>query len=150
MKPDRNVLILCARNSARSQMAEALLRRHDGGRFNVESAGLEASEIHPLTVRVMEEIGLSLTEHRSKSAREFLGRLAVHHLIIVCERTERECPKLFPGAARQYSWPFPDPVGVDGTVEARLAAFREVRDGIERRVLEWLRDPEVGLVGVRK
>ena len=150
MKANSNVLILCARNSARSQMAEALLRRHGGGRFDVYSAGLEAAEIHPLAQRVMEEIGLPLTEQRSKTAREFLGTLAVHHLIVVCERTERECPKLFPGAARQYSWPFPDPVAVGGSLETRLAAFREVRDGIERRILEWLRDPEVGLVGARK
>ena len=149
MKANGNVLVLCARNSARSQMAEALLRRHGGERFDVYSAGLEASEIHPLAMRVMEEIGLPLTKQRSKGAREFLGKLVVHHLIVVCERTERECPKLFPGAARQYSWPFPDPVAVAGSLETRLASFREVRDGIERRVLEWLRDPEVGLIRVR-
>jgi arsenate reductase len=101
-------------------------------------------------VRVMEEIALPLTEQRSKGACEFLGKLAVHHLIVVCERTERECPKLFPGAARQYSWPFPDPVAVEGPLETRLAAFREIRDDIERRVLEWLRDPEVALSGARR
>jgi arsenate reductase len=145
-----NVLILCARNSARSHMAEALLRRHAGARFHVYSAGLEASEIDPPAARVMHEIGVPLAGHRSKSAREYLGRLAVHHLIVVCERTERECPKLFPGAARQYSWPFPDPVAVLGCDEDRLDAFRRVRDGIESRILEWLDDPAVGLVGVRK
>lgn len=150
MKADGNVLVLCAKNSARSQIAEALLRQHGGERFDVYSAGLEASEVHPLAMHVMEEIEVPLTGQRSKDAREFLGRLAVHHLIIVCERTERECPKLFPGAVRQYSWPFPDPVAVDGPIEVRLAAFREVRDGIERRILEWLRDPEIGLVGSRK
>jgi arsenate reductase len=130
-------------------MAEAPFRKHCGTRFDVYSAGLEASEIHPLAARVMEEIGLPLTEQRSKDARGYLGRMAVHHLIVVCARTERECPKLFPGALRQYSWPFPDPVAVEGALDARLAAFREVRDGIERRILEWLRDPEVGLIGVR-
>ena len=149
MKAKGNVLVLCARNSARSQMAEALIRKYAGDRFDVYSAGLEASEIHPLTERVMDEIGLPLTEQRSKSAREFLGKLAVHHLIVVCERTERECPELFPGAAREYSWPFLDPAEVEGSVDLKLAAFREVRDGIERRILEWLRDPEVGRVGVR-
>lgn len=150
MKPDGNILILCAKNSARSQMAEALFRKHCGTRFDVYSAGLDASEIHPLAVRVMEEIGLPLTDQRSKAAREYLGKLPVHHLVVVCARTERECPKLFPGAVRQYSWPFPDPVAVEGTLDVRLAAFREVRDRIERRILEWLRDPEVGFIGARK
>ena len=150
MKPDGNILILCAKNSARSQMAEALFRKHCGARFDVYSAGLEASQIHPLAVRVMEEIGLPLTEQRSKDAREYLGRLAVRHLVVVCARTERECPRLFPGAVRQYSWPFPDPVEVEGPLETRLTAFREIRDGIERRILKWLRDPEVGFIGVRK
>jgi ACR3 family arsenite transporter len=83
MKPNGNILILCAKNSARSQMAEALFRKHCGTRFDVYSAGLEASEIHPLAARVMEEIGLPLTEQRSKDAREYLGRLTVHHLVVV-------------------------------------------------------------------
>ena len=130
-------------------MTEAFIRMHADDRFEVYSAGLEASELHPLAERVMEEIGLPLTGHRSKSTREFLGRLPVHHLVIVCERTERECPKLFPGAAHQYSWPFLDPAAVEGSPEAKLNAFREVRDGIERRILEWLRDPKVGRIGDR-
>ena len=131
-----NVLVLCARNSARSQMTEAFLRAHGGDRFAVYSAGLEAAGIHPLTHQVMEEVGLPLTGHRSKEAREFLGKLPVHHLIVVCERTEPECPKLFPGAARQHSWPFDDPVEVEGSLETRLMAFRSVRDAIQRRVRE--------------
>ena len=69
-------------------------------------------------------------------------------VVTVCD-SANECPKLFPGAMHQYSWPFPDPVAVDGTLDTRLAAFREVRDGIERRILAWLRDPDVGLVGAR-
>ena len=127
MKPDGNILILCAKNSARSQMAEA-----------------QGSEIHPLAY------GLPLTRQRSKDARAYLGRLAVHHLVVVCAQTERECPKLFPRAVRQYTWPFADPVAVEGSLETRLAAFREARDGIEQRVLDWLGDPDVGLVGARR
>jgi len=133
-----NVLVLCARNSARSQIAEAFLRKHAGERFEIYSAGLEPSEIHPLTHRVMEEVTLSLAGHRSKSVREFLGKLTAHHLIIVCERTERECPKLFPGTLRHHFWPFPDPAVGGGSAEDQLKAFRSVRDGIERRILEWL------------
>lgn len=133
-----NVLVLCARNSARSQMTEAFLRKHAGERFEIHSAGLEPSEIHPLTYRVMAEVSLPLTGQRSKGVREFLGRIAAHHLIVVCERTERECPKLFLGALRHHFWPFPDPAVIEGTLDEQLAAFRTVRDGIERRILEWL------------
>ena len=131
-------------------MAEAFVRRHGGDRFRVFSAGLEASAIHPLTARVMEEVGLSLTGQSSKGAKEFLGKLTVRHLIVVCEAAERACPKLFPGVTHRYSWPFPDPVPVQGGLEARLAAFRDVRDAIERRVREWLDDPTVGRVGARR
>ena len=119
MNPEQNVLVLCARNSARSQMTEAFLSKLGGDRFRIFSAGLAASEIHPLTHRVMEEVGIPLTGHHSKSTRDFLGKLAVHHLIIVYERTERECPKLFLGAVRRHSWPFPDPVEVEGSTNAK-------------------------------
>ena len=138
----RNVLVLCGHNSARSQMAEGFLRKHGGDRFQVHSAGMEATKIHPLTVCVMEEIGVPLEGQRSKRVREYLGKLAVHDLIVVCARTERECPKLFPGALNHHFWPFPDPAAVDGPLDEKLAAFREVRDQIERRVLEWLNEPE--------
>ena len=120
-------------------MAEALIRKHGGG-FNVYSAGMDPSVIHPLTVRVMKEVGLSLEGRHSKGVREFLGRLTVHHLIIVCERTQRECPKLFPGALNSHFWPFPDPAAVEGSLATKLAAFREVRDGIEDQVLNWVRN----------
>jgi arsenate reductase len=97
----------------------------------------------------MEEIGLPLAGHRSKSAREYLGKLPVHHLIVVCAETERECPKLFPGAVHFYSWPFPDPVAARGSLSAKIESFRRVRDEIEERVIAWLRDPDTGLVGTR-
>jgi protein-tyrosine-phosphatase len=83
---------------------------------------MEATKIHPLTLRVMDEIGISLEGQRSKRVREYLGKLAVHDLIVVCARTERECPKLFPGALNDHFWPFPDPAAVDGPLDAKLAA----------------------------
>jgi arsenate reductase len=148
MKPEKNILILCAHNSARSQMAEAFLRKHGGSQFVVYSAGLYPTEIHPYTRQVMAEVGLPLEGQRAKPVRDFLGKLPVHHLIIVCERTQRECPKLFLGAMRRHFWPFPDPSAIEGEPERQLGAFREVRDGIERRVLEWLRDPDAAADGV--
>jgi len=135
---ERNVLVLCSHNSARSQMAEAFLRKHGGDRFRVHSAGMEATRIHPLAARVMEEVGVSLEGQRSKGVRDYLGKLTVHDLIVVCARTERECPKLFPGALNHHFWPFPDPASVDDSLDVKLSAFREVRDLIERRVIEWL------------
>ena len=91
MKMDRrkNVLILCTRNSARSQMAEALLRKHAGDRFNVYSAGLNPDRIHPMVEPVMREIGLDVSGQQSKGVKEYLGRLTAHYLIVVCERGEK-------------------------------------------------------------
>jgi arsenate reductase len=93
----------------------------------------------------MEEAGLPLRGHHAKPVRGFLGKLAVHHLIIVCESTERECPKLFLGALRRHFWPFPDPAAAEGELGKQLEAFRRVRDAIERRVVDWLRDPDAAV-----
>jgi protein-tyrosine-phosphatase len=92
--------------------------------------------------QVMAEVGLPLEGQHAKPVRDFLGKPAVHHLIIVCERTKSECPRLFLGALRRRFWPPPDPASVEGDPGKQLAAFREVRDDIHRRVLEWLREEE--------
>jgi len=134
----RHVIFLCTGNSARSQMAEALLRKHGGDRFEAHSAGIEPKEINPLTIQVMEEIGISLAGHRSKSPSEFLGRVPIRYAVMVCERAERECPRIWPFGATVLSWPFEDPAAFAGTEEERLQKFREVRDEIEQRIQEWL------------
>jgi arsenate reductase (thioredoxin) len=123
-------------------MAEAFLRRHGADHFTIHSAGLHPTEIHPFTRRVMADIDLPLEGHRAKPVRDFLGKLPVHHLIIVRERTERECPKLFLGAMRRHFWPFSDPAAIEEEPTGQLAAFRASRDDIQGRVLEWLRDPD--------
>lgn len=132
------VLFLCSRNSARSQMAEAILRREAGHRFEVHSCGLRPAPIHPLTLQVIEEAGLDVSPLRSKDLGEFLGKMSIHHAIIVCEAANDHCPKLHPFALNVHHWPFPDPVPLEGTDEERLAAFREVRDAIEGRIRGWL------------
>ncbi|MBN1268891.1 MAG: arsenate reductase ArsC [Kiritimatiellae bacterium] len=137
--PGPNVLFLCTGNSARSQMAEALLRRAAGDRFNVYSAGLEPKPIHPLTLRVMEEIGADMSAHRSKSVNEYLGRNIFHHVIIVCDNAQKHCPSIFPGMRERLFWPFEDPVAFEGTEEEKLAKFREVRDQIQARIETWLK-----------
>ncbi len=139
MDQRRNVLILCTSNSARSQMAEALLRKHAGDRFNVYSAGLNPDRIHPMVEPVMREIGLDVSGQRSKSVKEYLGRLTAHHLIVVCANAERSCPKIFPGPGERLFWPFDDPATIEGTEEVQLEAFRRVRDQIDARLREWLR-----------
>lgn len=132
------VLFLCTANSARSQMAEALLRRRAGDRFEVRSAGLEPNGIHPLTHRVMSEIGISLDGHRSKPLSEFLGKVSVHYVIFVCENAERACPRIWPFAIRTACWPFPDPAAAAESEDEPIESFRRVRDAIDARIEDWL------------
>lgn len=133
------ILFLCAHNAARSQMAEALLRKHAGDRFDVLSAGLEPTEIHPLTSRVLDEAGVDVSGHRAKGFEGILGKRKFQCAIIVCEQTQKNCPRIYPFALQRLYWPFEDPAAFRGTEEAQLHKFREVRDQIEARILEWLR-----------
>lgn len=134
------VLFLCTGNSARSQMAEAFLRRYGGDRFEVYSAGLEPERgIHPLTLKVMQEIGYDMQGHYAKDIREYLGRVRFGYLITVCDRAEQSCP-IFPGMGVRLHWPFEDPAAFQGSEEEKLAKFREVRDQIEARVKAWLKE----------
>ncbi|MCC7419112.1 MAG: arsenate reductase ArsC [Planctomycetaceae bacterium] len=132
------VLFICTGNSARSQMAEAFLRRLAGDRFDSQSAGRDPRPIHPMTVRVMEEVGISLETHRPKSIREFLGRESVRHAIFVCAQAEEQCPAIWPYSRSSMSWPFDDPAAVEGSDEEKLQKFREVRDAIRTRITLWL------------
>ncbi len=122
------VVFLCAHNAARSQMAEAFLRAYGGDRFTAESAGTVATELHPLAVRVMREVGIDITAQRSKTLDALAGPFDV--CVTVCDAS---CP-IPPPAALQLRWRFPDPALARGSERERLAAFRLVRDGIERRV----------------
>ena len=141
------VLFLCTGNSARSQMAEALLRQHAGDRFEVHSAGLEPKGINPYTVRVMDEIGVDLSGHRSKDVMEYLGRVHFGYVITVCDNAEKNCP-IFPGVSVRLHWPFEDPAHFEGSDEQTAAKFREVRDQIDVRIRAWL--AEQGLAPTSK
>ena len=136
----RHVIFVCTANSARSQMAEAFLRKYGSDRFVAHSAGMNPQEINPLTIQVMREVGISLEGHRSKSTREFLGRVPIRYAIMVCEHAERECPRLWPFGATVLSWPFDDPAAAVGTDDLRLEKFRAVRDEIEARVQKWINE----------
>jgi arsenate reductase len=134
----RRVLFLCTHNSARSQMAEGLLRAMAGDRFEVASAGTEATGVRPLAIRVMAEVGIDLTGHVSKTLDQFVGE-PWDYVVTVCDAANETCPA-FPGASRRLHWSFPDPSSATGTDEERLAVFRRVRDAIGARLGEWLRD----------
>ena len=135
------VLFLCTHNTARSQMAEALLRKHAGDRFEVYSAGFESRDINPFTRQVMAEVGIDLGGQYSKGVKEYLGKINFAYVISVCDRAEKICPTAFPSISRQrLFWPFEDPVAFEGTDEEKLAKFREIRDQIDRRILQWLNE----------
>ncbi len=132
------VLFLCTANSARSQMAEAILRDRAGDRFDAASAGLTPTQVNPLTLRVLDEAGIDTTGLRSKSSAEFLGKVAVRFAVIVCDKAARHCPSIYPFAARTLYWPFEDPAAAEGSDDQRLQKFREVRDQIAARLDAWL------------
>jgi len=137
------VLFLCTQNSARSQMAEAFLRKHAGERFEAYSAGCNAAEeIHPYTVRVMDEVGIDIKDQHPKGMREYMGRMHFGYTITVCARAEKDCPTVFPGSGIKLTWLFDDPRAAEVPEERRLEKFREVRDEIEARILHWLEHPE--------
>jgi len=124
----KRVLILCTGNSARSQMAEGLLRSFGGDRFEVFSAGTKPSLVRREAIAVMSELGIDLSGHRSKHVREFEGQ-AFDYVITVCDDANESCP-VFPGQTRRVHWSFPDPAAVQGSETERLAAFRRIRDGL--------------------
>ncbi len=129
MKP--TVLILCTGNSCRSHLAEGVLRAAAGGLLDVQSAGSKpAGYVHPLAMKVMKEIGIDISGHRSKHLNEFLQR-PVETVITVCGNAEQVCPT-FPGQVNRYHWGFDDPAKAAGTEEDKLAVFRRVRDEIKR------------------
>ncbi len=131
------VLVICTGNSARSQMAEGLLRRLGGDQVQVFSAGAEpAAAVHPLAVRVMAEIGVDISGRRPKPLVDFLGQ-PFDYVIAVCSRAAEACP-VFPGPARRLHWFYDDPAAVEGSEAEQLAAFRAVRDDLRQRVAGWL------------
>jgi len=136
MKKPR-VLFLCTGNSARSQMAETLLRKHAGDRFEIHSAGLEPAGVNPYTIRVLDEIGVDTSGLRSKPLTDFLGKVHFGYLITVCSRAEEQCP-VFPGIAVRMHWPFDDPAAFQGSDEEKLDTFRRIRDQIDLKIQQWL------------
>lgn len=128
------ILFLCTHNSARSQMAEGLLRYGAGDRFDAYSAGTEATRVQPLAIKAMAEMGIDISGQESKTLDRYLEE-PFDAVITVCDGANESCP-IFPGADRRLHWSFPDPSRATGTAEERLAVYRSVRDAIRERI-DW-------------
>lgn len=126
------VLFVCTHNSARSQMAEGLLRQFAGDRFEVFSAGTEVTSVRPEAIGVMAELGIDISAQHSKSVEQFVGQQFAW-VITVCDRARESCP-YFPGAEQTAHWGFDDPADAQGTDDERLRVFRQVRDQIRDRL----------------
>ena len=135
----KRVLILCTANSARSQMAEGVLRWLAGDRYDVFSAGSRATLVNPFAIKAMDEIGVDLRDHTSKTYDQFLGQ-PFDAVITVCDNAAEACPFL-PGQYHRIHWSFPDPAAVEGD-EAKLQAFRDVRDGLIERFKVFIQAEE--------
>jgi arsenate reductase len=134
----QKILFLCTGNSARSQMAEAFVRKYADDRFEAHSAGQEPKGLNPLTVKVMDEIGIDVAEQQSKGVDDYLGKMHFQYLVTVCDDADKNCPTGIPGVEHRMHWSFQDPAALHGTEEEKLAKFREVRDLIEEKITNWL------------
>ncbi|MFA4985554.1 MAG: arsenate reductase ArsC [Candidatus Brocadiia bacterium] len=137
--PRSKVLFVCTGNSARSQMAEALLRTIAGERYEAFSAGTEPADVHPLTIRVLQEIGCDTSPLYSKSLDAMLAEASYDFIITVCDRAAETCPVVMGGGARIH-WSFEDPAAFEGTEDEKVARFRRIRDLVESRIRRWLTD----------
>ena len=138
MQHTLKILVLCTGNSCRSQMAEGFFRHHGGSSLKIRSAGLNPKGVHPNAVRVMAEVGLDISSHRSKPVGDFVDE-PFDFVITVCDNAAANCP-VFTGAGEKMHWPFDDPDAATGTENEILAEFRRVRDEIDARVTKWLEE----------
>ncbi len=132
MTDRKRVLILCTGNSARSQMAEGLLRDTAGDKFEVASAGVAPSHVRPEAIEVMREIGIDISGHRSKSVEEFAGQ-EFDYVITVCDNANQQCP-MFPGKTERIHWSIEDPAAAEDDEQDKLTVFRRVRDELRERL----------------
>ena len=136
MSEKQRVLFLCTHNSARSQMAEGLLRALGGDRFEAFSAGTEATRVRPLAIKAMDELGIDISGQESKTLERYLDD-RFDAVITVCDQANEACPVFF-GARQRYHWSFPDPSKATGTEEEQLQVYRIVRDAIRQRLMDEL------------
>ena len=135
------VLFVCIHNSARSQMAEAFLKQLAGDKFDVESAGLDPGKLNPVVVQVMQEVGIDISENKTKSVFNLLKQGKLYsYVITVCDESQSERCPIFPGISQRLHWSFADPSTFQGTIEEKLAKTRELRDLINKKIRRWVKD----------
>ncbi len=133
----KKVLFVCTGNSVRSQMAEGLLKALGSGQWEVRSAGIIQSYVHPLAIRVMDEIGIDISRQTSKSIDQLINE-KFDYVITLCDHAAKFCPTVG-GYGKRLHWPFEDPAGATGTLEERLVVFRKIRDGIKIKIEKFLK-----------
>ena len=134
------VLFVCIHNSARSQMAEALLNTIAGDKYEAESAGLEPGTLNPLVVEVMKEIGIDISRNKTKGVFDFIkAGKQFNYVIAVCDETSADRCPFFPGYAKRLHWSFQDPSSLEGDYEVRLENTRKIKHEIKARIEEWLK-----------
>jgi arsenate reductase len=136
-RPKIKVLFLCTNNACRSQMAEGMLRHQAGDRFDVFSAGIEPTEVHPIAIKAMEEMGVDISGQRAKSAMEFLDQ-EFDYVITVCDRAKQTCP-VFPGKYEKIHWDMKDPDSVTGSGREKLEAFKKARNQIQANIIRFVK-----------
>ena len=141
----QRVLFLCTGNSARSQMAEAFLRKYAGEYFEAHSAGLEPKGVNPFTIQVMQEKGIDISGQTSKGINTYLGKVLFQYLITVCDDADKNCPTVWPGVNTRMHWSFEDPAAFQGTDEQKLEKFRQIRDLIDEKIRYWLAEQGVAV-----
>lgn len=141
----QKVLFICIHNSARSQIAEELLRKMAGDRFEVASAGLEPGAVNPLVVKALAEEGIDISGKKTVSAFDLLkeGKFFTY-VVTVCDEASAESCPIFPGTRERLHWGFPDPSAFTGSDEEKLERIREIRDAIKKRISYWLRELDAG------
>ena len=136
----KRVLFVCVHNSARSQMAEAFLKKYGGDRFEVESAGLEPGKLNPVVVEAMKEVGIDILQNKTKSVFDFYKQGKQYdYVITVCDESQSGACPVFPGKGKRLHWGFSDPSGFTGPLDEKLMKTREVRHQIEAKVKNWLK-----------
>ncbi len=144
MKSVQNILFLCNHNSARSQIAEALLKARGLEHFKVFSAGLEPRPVSEDAIAAMKEVGIDISGNRSKSTKEFMGREIIHQAIFLCSDSEPDCPRIYPFANHSQEWRIPSPDALAEKMGATADAYREVRELISGKITAWIEEMEKG------
>ena len=147
----KKVLFVCVHNSARSQMAEAFLKKYAGETFEVESAGIEPGKLNPIVVDAMKEIGIDISKNQTKSAFDFLkqGRW-FNYVITVCDETSGERCPIFPGVSKRLYWTFDDPSAFTGSYENKLNDTRVVREAVKSKIIDFIREESEANPQLRK